>query len=923
MLERLTVREKVAILLCVLLATAGVNVGAVYVYQSEVESLDNSEAVASNQQVRAQEMARFSQRLSAEPESTEVRTELNRTIEQYSQSLAALDEGGTVRGQQLPAAPDRVSDDLDANRRLWREYREHIRTIRREKPVNSEYRESRQSVETTQRNLDAAIDSVLLAYETSGGNYSNEREAARRLKVLNAQISSQVSTISTNEQPGESSLTTQGSKNLLERRIDEFDRLLIALETGGEFEGTAFQPPPASAESELDRLSTDWQSQKENGLVVATQSKFNTNYVTSLAFVQNNTQALVDRSQAVSDEFSAVATQQQSFLQQLLFGLFGINLLAFAGGVYFSNRYIGRPIRELTETANRIASGEISGNVGTEERSSDFETERDEIRRLTGSFSEMHQTLQTVTEQADALASQRFDEEVLDEDVPGEFGHSLHRMQTNLRELIREQRETTQELKEKNDQLQRNRDLLDRTQKIADVGGWELDVMADGMSWTDEMYTIFDVRPDHDPTPDWIIEEGVHPEDADYLNEAVEAAIVEGEEFEIEVRIETGDEQARWIRVSGKPVYSEDGDQVVQVRGAAQDITEQKRRKRELEQYETLVETAANPMWFLGPDGTVAVLNEAMADQIGAPKEEILGTPARDILQEQAASRGEETVQELLASEQDKWSTQEWWTETDSGEERLFEVTVSVLVDDEEFLGSVGIFRDITERARKQEKLERQNERLDRFASIISHDLRNPLGIAETYLDFARETGDGDDFDAVEEALERMDAMIDDLLAFARGGTIEKMDLVRLTAISNEAWDNVDTDDATLSLALRDTHIEADADKLLNVFENFFRNSIEHGGDTVTVGTLNDADGFYVEDDGPGIPADKRDEVFEHGFTDSESGTGFGLSIVQTIVEAHGWTVRVTQSEDDGARFEIAGVTTDESGTDVRDSGRA
>lgn len=66
--------------------------------------------------------------------------------------------------------------------------------------------------------------------------------------------------------------------------------------------------------------------------------------------------------------------------------------------------------------------------------------------------------------------------------------------------------------------------------------------------------------------------------------------------------------------------------------------------------------------------------------------------------------------------------------------------------------------------------------------------------------------------------------------------------------------------------------------------------------------------GFYVEDDGPGIAEDEREQVFEAGYSSSHHGTGFGLSIVQEIVEAHDWDIRVTDSSDGGARFEITGV---------------
>jgi signal transduction histidine kinase len=75
---------------------------------------------------------------------------------------------------------------------------------------------------------------------------------------------------------------------------------------------------------------------------------------------------------------------------------------------------------------------------------------------------------------------------------------------------------------------------------------------------------------------------------------------------------------------------------------------------------------------------------------------------------------------------------------------------------------------------------------------------------------------------------------------------------------------------------------------------------------TVSVGDLED--GFYVADDGSGIPDDVRDSVFDAGFTTSSDGTGFGLNIVEAVANAHDWTVSIEESESGGARFEIRGV---------------
>jgi signal transduction histidine kinase len=89
------------------------------------------------------------------------------------------------------------------------------------------------------------------------------------------------------------------------------------------------------------------------------------------------------------------------------------------------------------------------------------------------------------------------------------------------------------------------------------------------------------------------------------------------------------------------------------------------------------------------------------------------------------------------------------------------------------------------------------------------------------------------------------------------------------------------------------------------LFENLFRNAVNHGGGEVTVTVAEIADGFYVADDGAGIPDEERDDIFEAGYSTADDGTGFGLAIVKEIVEAHSWEIRVTDSETGGTRFEI------------------
>lgn len=121
-----------------------------------------------------------------------------------------------------------------------------------------------------------------------------------------------------------------------------------------------------------------------------------------------------------------------------------------------------------------------------------------------------------------------------------------------------------------------------------------------------------------------------------------------------------------------------------------------------------------------------------------------------------------------------------------------------------------------------------------------------------------------------------------------------------------------DVGPATLSLEPGDAdslgHVEADRERLQRLLENVFTNAIEHGGESVTVSVGPLEGGFYIEDDGPGIPESERRAVFDVGYSATDEGTGFGLSIVSRIAESHGWTVRATSGSTGGARFEITDV---------------
>ena len=211
---------------------------------------------------------------------------------------------------------------------------------------------------------------------------------------------------------------------------------------------------------------------------------------------------------------------------------------------------------------------------------------------------------------------------------------------------------------------------------------------------------------------------------------------------------------------------------------------------------------------------------------------------------------------------------------------------------------------------RQTDRLQRQNDRLDRFASIVSHDLRNPLEVARGHLDLSE--ADDEHLDRVAAMHERMDELLEDLLTLAReGDRMTDTERIELESLAAQCWQSVETDGATLDVA-GTLSFGADPSGVQQLLENLYRNSVEHAATaddssvTIRVGPLED--GFFIEDDGPGIAPEIRDRIFEPGFSTDETGTGYGLSIVAEIAESHDWTISVGESDDGGGRFEITGV---------------
>jgi len=539
----------------------------------------------------------------------------------------------------------------------------------------------------------------------------------------------------------------------------------------------------------------------------------------------------------------------------------------------------------------------------------------------------------------------------------------------------------------------------------------------------------------------------IDPEDCERIARKIETSVAAGEPYEVSYRIETDAAVTRWVTDRGRVVGTDDGVELVE--GFITDITDRRERERELEQYRTLVQNVGDPMYVLDSEGVIQMANDAMVDHLGYERAEVLGERPEQFMPPEDVAAVTETLMELAETPAKTWETVEMRTVDANGHRTVNENKVATLQNgDGEFVGSVGVMRDVTERSQRQWELERyetiveavgdpvyaldedgvftfvneaiepmtayspdelvgehigrimtdedvargdeliqellanpetdsgtlemdvvtergeripsennlallpsrdgeftgtagvirdiherkeREEQLTEFASVVSHDLRNPLNVVQGRLQLAQESGDVSHLDAAADAADRMEQLIEDLLTLARqGDTVGTLTTMDIGTAAEQAWANVETVAATLEVEGTET-VEADPERFRELLENLFRNSIEHGsadsagaagpmnrrptergiahsGLHVTVGTIADGDGtsgFYVADNGPGIDPDDRETVFERGYTSTTDGTGFGLAIVEDIATAHDWTGEITESENGGARFEF------------------
>lgn len=463
--------------------------------------------------------------------------------------------------------------------------------------------------------------------------------------------------------------------------------------------------------------------------------------------------------------------------------------------------------------------------------------------------------------------------------------------------------------KEREQELTRNRKFLKQTQNVANIGGWEIDLRADTLTWTDEVYNIFGKSMQFEPTVQKAIEL-FHAEDQEKIQNAVERVTTNGEPYDVEVRIVRPGGEVRWTRTRGEPKY-EDGE-IVGALGTFQDITSRKEREQELKRHQNVIQAVDDGVYALDEEGHFELVNDAMSELTGYDTEALLGEHTSHIKSDAVVERAESVVRSMVFNEREEnEATLELEIQRDDDSEFPAEDHMTLLWDDdgERFEGTAGIIRNITERKAREQELQTTNKQLEVLNRILRHDIQNDVQVIEAWarkLQSELPETYQDEVQRIVRTNESIKELTQNGRELIQSFTQEETETepVRLDNVIegelNSARSRYSDAEFTVDGPLPVTVVSANG-TLSSVVRNLLNNAVQHNRDqavvTIRVEQDGDAVRLLVIDNGPGVPDDQNEEIFGKGERGLESdGTGIGLYLVNQLVQSYGGDVWVENS---------------------------
>lgn len=499
---------------------------------------------------------------------------------------------------------------------------------------------------------------------------------------------------------------------------------------------------------------------------------------------------------------------------------------------------------------------------------------------------------------------------------------------------------TFQDITNKKNQLSEIARLKERVE-LAAIGGkvgiWDYDPVNISLVWDDQMFQLYNVnRSDFSGAYDaW--RSGLHPEDKNVGDIAVEDALSGKKDFDIQFRVVWPSGEIRYIQAKAKVYRNSNGDPV-RMLGTNWDITEEVKKSTELKDYISKMKIVQDgmsiAMWKWDPVTNEAEWDDELYEMYGIPKD------SKDKIAEWEAKLDPDVVVEI-------WGELAACIEGKSEYDRIFKMYVHgevrycrgkaevIRKKNGEVDYLLGSNIDVTNEVKREnelklqnenlqrlsQKLKESNEQLEEFAYIASHDLKAPIrhmGAYATFLD--EDYGDLLDEDGkkmivgIQDQAKRMTSLVDDLLIYSR---VNKINLKVLeTAVSSVVDEAVAVlgfdEDSSIELKIEDLgKLKIDVVKMKEVFNNLLTNSVKYNNSAVKkIKIWREENIIYLEDNGIGIEEKQKDKVFAffkrlHGKEEYGGGTGAGMAIVKSVLDRHNASIDFESKVGKGTKFII------------------
>ncbi len=350
----------------------------------------------------------------------------------------------------------------------------------------------------------------------------------------------------------------------------------------------------------------------------------------------------------------------------------------------------------------------------------------------------------------------------------------------NLDNLINER---TEELQKAYDLLKESERGLAEAQQMAHIGNWYQDIGTGEIYWSDEMYSIFGLKPKELEVTSDLFLNFIHPDDRDHVYNYMKNSI-NGEPVDIEYRVIIADGSEHVVHGKTEVIFDENNIPI-RLKGIVQDITERKKAEEKLreseEKYRNIVETASEGIGIIDNEFKITYTNKRMADMLGYTPEESIGRPIWDFLSEESKAIMKLNMKKKLLGIDDSYELKllhkdglPIWTYVNS--KSLFD-------KESKFLGSVSMFTNITKRKEAEQALAeieiaRKKE--------IHHRIKNNLQVISSLLDLQadkfrnkKNIKDSEVLEAFRESQDRVISMALIHEELYRGGGLEKLNFTQ------------------------------------------------------------------------------------------------------------------------------------------------